>query len=131
MEGCPSRLFCGEWKEAAARPSTTLGVYLPYFSFTMTGKSCPPHAGEGHSHPYPDPTCHLCLLAQEGYGAGEVPSLTKPQHFPLRPPHQAQGTNLLGGVAGAFIPLSFQTLTIFLLWVRGQLITNQLVCSWI
>lgn len=87
--------------------------------------------GEGRSRLHPDPPCHLGLLAQEGYRAGEAPSLTKPQPFPLRPAPRAQGTNLPGGVAGAFIPVSFQTLIIFLLWLRGQLTTNQLVCSWI
>lgn len=48
----------------------------------LLGKSCP----IGESHPYPDATCCLWLLAQEGPKDGEAPSLIKPQHFPLRLP---------------------------------------------
>ena len=73
-------------------------------------------------HLYPDPLCCLWLLAQEGLVARGTPSLIKLQRSLPKAFSPTQGTNLPGGIAGAFLPLSFQKLTPLLSWGRGQLI---------
>ena len=51
-----------------------------------------------------------------------TPSLIKLQRSLPKAFSPTQGTNLPGGIAGAFLPLSFQKLTPLLSWGRGQLI---------